>query len=417
MNGHIEVWLWILLVMQPYNPKSNRILDICGGDVVRAAKFIRDGSAMLSEAEKKRAASVRSGEVRKLLEVCAKNNIRILTIDDDEYPFRLKSIYDPPIVIFVRGSLAGIDEDVSIAVVGTRNPDPYSITVGERLCADLTRIGTVIVSGLAVGLDTVAHRACINGGGRTIGVLACGMLVDYPKESAGRKADILRTGGALVSELLPFSDTVPAYFQHRNRIISGLGTGTLILEASSRSGCLLTAEHTIEQGRDLFCVPPHDIMSTRYAGVMPLLHDGAVPVFSYIDIVNANLYSYLRKSSYEDLTEYRPADTQRKKAPQKKSEPKKTSVSDPEKQPEKTDEDTVGNIAAEKRVPDESVLSSLTPRQADIVLLTAEGPVDIDTIITATGAAFIDVSSELIELEISGLVERGMDGFYRYIGK
>lgn len=409
MNEHIEVWLWILLVMQPYNPKSNRILDICGGDVIKAANFIRDGSALLSEAEKKRAESVRSGEVRRVLEVCAKNNIRVLTLDDEEYPLRLKSIYDPPIVLFVRGSLAGLDEEVSIAVVGTRHPDPYSVNVGARLCSDLTRIGTVIVSGLAVGLDTVAHRACIDGGGRTIGVLACGMMVDYPKESAGLKEDILRTGGALVSELLPFSNTSAGYFQHRNRIISGLGTGTLILEASMRSGCLLTAEHTIEQGRDLFCVPPHDILSGRYAGVMPLLRDGAVPVFSYIDIVNANLYSYLRKNTYSDLAEYRPADVRKSRPAEKPREPKQESDNNSQTVPEAPQ----GGI----RAPDESVLSSLTPRQADIVVLTAEKPVDVDAIIAATGAAFIDISSDLIELEISGLVERGMDGFYRYIGK
>ncbi len=409
MNEHIEVWLWILLVMLPYNPKSNRILDICGGDVVKAAQMIRDGSPLLSEAEKKRAESVRSGEVRRVLEVCRKYNIRILTLGDEEYPQRLKSIYDPPIVLFLRGSLAGLDEEVSIAVVGTRRPDPYSVKVGEKLCSDLTRIGTVIVSGLAVGLDTVAHRACIDNGGRTIGVLACGMMVDYPKESAGLKNDILRTGGALVSELLPFSSTSAAYFQHRNRIISGLGTGTLILEASSHSGCMLTAEHTIEQGRDLFCVPPHDILSGRYAGVMPLLRDGAVPVFSYIDIVNANLYSYLRKNTYSDLAEYRPAEG-RSDVPAAKTAGRGKASED--KREEAPEEEPSG-----KNVPDESVLSSLTPRQADIVLLTAEKPVDIDAIIAATGAAFIDVSSELIELEISGLVERGMDGFYRYVGK
>ena len=409
MNEHIEVWLWILLVMLPYNPKSNRILDICGGDVVKAAQMIRDGSPLLSEAEKKRAESVRVGEVRRVLEICRKYNIRILTLVDEEYPQRLKSIYDPPIVLFLRGSLAGLDEEVSIAVVGTRHPDPYSVKVGEKLCSDLTRIGTVIVSGLAVGLDTVAHRACIDNGGRTIGVLACGIMVDYPKESAGLKDDILRTGGALVSELLPFSSTSAAYFQHRNRIISGLGTGTLILEASSRSGCLLTAEHTIEQGRDLFCVPPHDIMSGRYAGVMPLLRDGAVPVFSYIDIVNANLYSYLRKSTYSDLAEYRPAEG-RSDVPAAKPAARGKAAEDKREEAPK-------EIPGGKNVPDESVLSSLTPRQADIVLLTAEKPVDIDAIIAATGAAFIDVSSELIELEISGLVERGMDGFYRYVGK
>ncbi len=400
MNEHIEVWIWILLVMQPYNPKSKRILDMFDGDVVRAAQFIRDDCPLLSDAERKRAERVRTGDVRKVLEVCAKNNIRIVTLEDEEYPLRLKVIFNPPILLFVRGSLAGLDDEVSISVVGTRRPDPYSEKVGERLCSDLTKIGTVIVSGLAVGLDTVAHRACLSSGGRTIGVLACGIMVDYPRESAQLKEDIINTGGALVSELLPFTETFSAYFKFRNRIISGLGMGTLILEASSKSGCLLTAEHTIEQGRDLFCVPPHDILSSRYAGVMPLLRDGAVPVFSYIDIVNANLYSYLRKSSYSDIMAYRPAEAKPEKA--KEAKPA-------EPAPEKEEE--------QNTAPDESALSGLTPQQAELVRYIAEKPADIDSMIAKTGVSFIDASSDLIELEISGLIERGMDGLYRYIGK
>ena len=403
MNEHIEVWLWILLVMQPYNPKSKRILDRCDGDVVRAAQYIRDGCPILSEAEQKRAQRIRSGDVRKVLEVCEKNDIRIVTLEDEEYPLRLKVIYDPPILLFVRGSLEWLDDEVSISVVGTRHPDNFSVQVGNRLCSDLTKIGTVIVSGLAVGLDTVAHRACINSGGRTIGVLACGMLVDYPKESSSLKEDILKTGGALVSELLPFTGTFGSYFKHRNRIIAGLGMGTLILEASSKSGCLLTAEHTIEQGRDLFCVPPHDIMSSRYAGVMPLLRDGAVPVFSYIDIVNANLYSYLRKTSYIDIMSYRAAEPKPEKA--KAAKPKRAEPPAPEQE------------KAQTAAPGESVLSELTPQQAEIVRIIAQGAVDIDTLIMKTGISFVDANSDLIELEISGLVERGMDGFYRYPGK
>ncbi|MGN1423527.1 MAG: DNA-processing protein DprA [Oscillospiraceae bacterium] len=403
MNEHIEVWLWILLVMQPYNPKSKRILDRCDGDVVRAAQYIRDGCPILSEAEQKRAQRVRSGDVRKVLEVCAKNDIRIVTLEDEEYPLRLKVIYNPPILLFVKGSIEWLDDEVSISVVGTRRPDNYSVQVGNRLCSDLTKIGTVIVSGLAVGLDTVAHRACINSGGRTIGVLACGMLVDYPKESAALKEDILKTGGALVSELLPFTGTFGSYFKHRNRIIAGLGMGTLILEASSKSGCLLTAEHTIEQGRDLFCVPPHDILSSRYAGVMPLLRDGAVPVFSYIDIVNANLYSYLRKSSYIDIMSYKAAEPKPEKA--KGTKPKPGQPPAPEKEEERT------------AAPDESVLSELSPQQAEIVRIIAQGAIDIDTLIMKTGMSFVDANSDLIELEISGLVERGMDGFYKYSGK
>ena len=131
----VEVWLWLLLVMQPYNPKTTKVLEICGGDAAEAARLIRDGDCkFLSERERKQAKEIRSRDVRRILSVCSENDIRIITLDDEEYPLRLKAIPNPPIVLFAKGSLEGLDDEMSIAVVGTRNGCEYSAKVCRSVC-------------------------------------------------------------------------------------------------------------------------------------------------------------------------------------------------------------------------------------------------------------------------------------------
>lgn len=397
----VEVWLWLLLVMQPYNPKTTKVLEICGGDAAEAARLIRDGDCkFLSERERKQAKEIRSRDVRKILSVCSENDIRIITLDDEEYPLRLKAIPNPPIVLFTKGSLEGLDDEMSIAVVGTRNGCEYSAKVCRSVCGELAKVGTTIVSGLAVGLDSVAHRACVDAGGRTVGVLACGTLVNYPADSAQLKKDILASGGALVSELLPNSTTYAAYFQHRNRIISGLASGTLIIEASARSGCLLTAEHTIEQGRDLFCIPPHDIFDPRFAGVMPLLRDGAIPVFSYIDIVNEYIYGYLHSESWRSVLDgvnngmrmLDEGEIPKKKKPAAKEQP--------------------AEAPEPKKGIDASVFETLDPNEAAVMRLISENPLNIDEVIERSGMSHIDAAAALTDLEMFGYIRRNMDGTY-----
>ena len=283
-----EIWLWLLLVMQPHNPKTMQLVEQYGG-VLAAAEAIRDGRCeALDEEERSRAVSVRNKEVSAIFDDCAKFGIRVITIEDGEYPECLRCIYNPPVVLFVQGSLEGIDDAPTIAVVGTRNPSRYAERTGKTVCTNLASVGMVIISGLAVGLDTIAHQCALSRGARTIGVLACGNLVDYPAASRALKQGILSSGGALVSELPPRMGTSSEYFKYRNRIISGLALGTFIVEAPEHSGCLLTAEHTIQQDRELFCLSPFDGYSPRCSGVIPLLRDGAVPVYNHLDI----LYAY-----------------------------------------------------------------------------------------------------------------------------
>lgn len=285
-----EIWLWLLLVMRPYNERTVQIVERYS-DVRAAAEAIRDGKCdKLSDDERERAAAIRSREVNAIISQCESNDIRIVTIEDEEYPALLRDIYAPPVVLFVQGSLEGLSELTSLGVVGTRNPSRYGITATRAICTELAALGIAIVSGLAVGIDTAAHESALQKGAKTIGVLACGSLVDYPSASHALKQNIIRNGGAVISELPPHTAVDPDYFKHRNRIISGLSHGTFVVEAPEHSGSLLTAEHAVQQGRELFCLPPYDVFSSDCTGVVPYLRDGATPVFGYVDIVDAFKY-------------------------------------------------------------------------------------------------------------------------------
>lgn len=298
MDNSVEVWLWLLLVMQPYNPKTNLILETYDFDPAKAAKAIRDGEvSFLSDEEIQRAKTIRNGDVNALMKLCYDNNIRIITLDNNDYPNALRNIYNPPIVLFEAGSLTNLDNEFSISVVGSRQASQYAYQVTDYLVAPLARMGTVIVSGLANGIDSAAHSACLNNSGRTIGVCACGILQDYPKGSGILKRRIVENGGAIVSELLPFDKTSSGYFKYRNRIISGLTYGTLVIEAAEQSGCFLTVAHALEQGREVFAVPPCNILNSYYSGTADLLRDGATPVFNYKDI----LYAFYKDGLFDRL--------------------------------------------------------------------------------------------------------------------
>lgn len=410
-----EVWLWILLVMQPFNPRTNEILELCGGSAQLAAKMIRDEPTdLVTERERRSAHTIHTAEVRRLIELCESNDIQIVTLDDKEYPTRLRAIYAPPIVLFVKGSLDGLNDEITLSVVGARNCDKYSADITRQICGSLAKLGTIIVSGCAVGIDAAAHRGTVDVGGKTVAVLGCGLLVNYPSENAALKEQILETGGALISELLPHSKTFAAYFQHRNRIISGLSAGTLVAEASTHSGSLITAEYAIEQGRDLFCIPPHDITSAKYAGVIPLLRDGAIPVFGYIDIVNEYIFGYLHGKYSESLLKrlenngtFLLDDGNKSAAAEKTAKPTARSKRDEKAaDAEKSDEPRY-EVALK-----EDVLSLLEENARVLLALIAKAPHNLDSLVDSAQIPVLDASSAVTDLELMGYVKRLMDGSY-----
>lgn len=285
-----EIWLWILLVMLPHNERTMQLYEHYGS-AKAAAEAIRDEKCLnLANDERCRANKIRTRDVNNIIDECRANDIRIITIEDEEYPWLLKQIYNPPVVLFVQGTLSGIENYASLAVVGTRHPSSYAVDTAISICSELAALDVAIVSGLAEGIDSAAHFAALSKGARAIGVLACGNLVDYPSQSRELKRKIIGSGGAVISELLPNTPVSRSYFMHRNRIISGLAHGTFIVEAPKISGTHYTAEHAIEQGRELFCLPPMNVNSDQYNGVVRYLRDGATPVFGSVDIMNGLKY-------------------------------------------------------------------------------------------------------------------------------
>lgn len=208
--------------------------------------------------------------------------VQVVCIEDDAYPALLRQIPQPPPLIYVRGALATAD-DWALAVVGTRGPTDYGREVTRRLVVDLAGAGVTIISGLALGIDAKAHQAALEANGRTIAVLACGVDVPYP-ETNRSLAERIVASGALVSEIPLGVAPIPNNFPARNRLISGLARGTLVVEAGAKSGALITVEFALEQGREVFAVPG-PIHSLKSAGTNQLIRNGAALVTSASDIL------------------------------------------------------------------------------------------------------------------------------------
>lgn len=230
------------------------------------------------------------------LQLAADHGIEVLTDADTSYPRPLREIHDPPGVLFRRGT-AHPQDGMAIAVVGTRHATRYGLAQAERLGASLARTGFTVVSGLARGIDAAAHRGAMEAGGRTIAVLASGVLNIYPPEHA-RLADEVAAQGCLLSEAPPRMVPISGAFPQRNRIISGLSLGTIVVEAADRSGALITARHAYEQGREVFAVPgPIDSRMSR--GCHALIKDGA-KLLETIDDVLAELGPLSERIEHDD---------------------------------------------------------------------------------------------------------------------
>jgi DNA processing protein len=223
-------------------------------------------------------------EAEKQLATLNKSGAQMITILDDVYPEPLKRIYDPPPFLLIRGNLTAADQH-AVAIVGSRVCTAYGKQIAEQLARGLVDAGMTVVSGLARGIDSGAHRSALKAGGRTIAVLGCGLDIIYPPENE-ELYDEISASGAVVSEF-PFGLKPDKFnFPTRNRIISGLSKGVVVVEAGRMSGALLTVQHAIDQNREVFAVPGN-INSPASAGTNELLKQGAIPVTSLADVLLA----------------------------------------------------------------------------------------------------------------------------------
>jgi len=279
-------WVWLSLVFGYGSDKPNEIIMQYQSpqEFYNLSAELMANLGFLTDKDIKTIKSVSLARAEKVINDCAKKKIDIVTYEDELYPNRLKLIYGPPMVLYVKGDISGIDENVVITIVGTRKSTDYTSYATQWISYNLAKAGAIIVSGCAVGIDTDAHMGALKAKAKTIAVLGCGLDVNYPAESKDMKKEILEKG-ALISEMPPGEGVTGRIFQVRNRILAALSLGVLVTHAPERSGSLITVEHAIEQGKDVFCLPPYSIFDTQFFGVIKYLRDGATPVFCAKDIL------------------------------------------------------------------------------------------------------------------------------------
>lgn len=271
-------WIWLQHALGAGSTKPNRILTGYPSlrdfyDAGRQAWLLE---GYFSQKELRAMETWSAAEACALLDYCTKLNQRVVTPDDAEYPELLRQIPNPPCVLYVRGDLSCLNGHPAIAIVGTRRATATGRSAARSISFELAKKGAVVVSGGALGIDTAAHQGALQAGGKTICVLGCGIDAEYLMVNASLR-DAAAANGALISEYPPDTQPISSNFPIRNRIISGLCLGTLVVEAAARSGSLITADFALDQGRDVFAIPA-DIFSPVSQGVNNLIKCGAKPV-------------------------------------------------------------------------------------------------------------------------------------------
>jgi DNA processing protein len=277
---------WIALTLTPgLGPtKSRQLVEHFGtAEAVFRASLTELEGAGIQAVSAQSIATGKSAELaREELARAVDQGVAVVSMEDQLYPTRLKEIYDPPLVLYVRGDTSVLNRP-GIAVVGTRHPTPYGSGMAERLGCDLAAQGLVIISGMARGVDTASHRGAISAKGKTVAVFGTGVDVIYPKENSRLSEQILGCGGALVSEFALGTSAFPQNFPIRNRILSGMSVGVLVVEAAEYSGTRITARLALEQNRDVFAVPGN-VTNKNSWGPNTLIKQGAKLVATWEDV-------------------------------------------------------------------------------------------------------------------------------------
>jgi len=282
LKKDLEYWLSLSLINNLNNHLKLEALSIFGSprNILKAHKEALLRAGFTSDNYEALHSQYIKDEANRILEYCQKNKIKILTLNDEEYPELLKFIYDPPMVLYVRGTIPKLN---AVAMVGSRKASGYGIETAVKLSSQLALAGILVVSGMARGIDTASHCGAMKEERPTVAVLGCGVDITYPPENQSLMERIIEYG-AVVSEFPPGTRPAPYNFPSRNRIISGMSSGTVVVEAGLKSGSLITAKYALEQGREVFAVPGN-INLLNSQGTNMLIKDGAKIVLNVEDIL------------------------------------------------------------------------------------------------------------------------------------
>ncbi|WP_294584523.1 DNA-processing protein DprA [uncultured Ruminococcus sp.] len=401
----IRCLLWLGMVFGAGSPRIWKALHRYGSPQ-KAVEVLQkpesDAALHLPEHTLRRIRQTGEAQVEEMLARCEKLRLSILWYGDEAYPPQLLSIVNPPVLLFYQGDSSLLQEHLLLTIVGTRNPSPYSLQVEKTICHDLVQMGFVPVTGYAVGIDITANRCALEADKPSIALMGCGLDVAYPQPHANLKYEIARRG-LILSEFLPGTSPAPSNFPLRNRVLSGLSMGTFVIQAPARSGALITAENAMEQGRDVFCIPPADIFDKRYMGVIKYLRDGAIPVFDSRDIVYeyytshahmigaSALYDETREKSESSVMTLGESDAvqQPSRRKQRPPEPKIPEETEPDPAIDPMPEEELEGLAGE-------ILS----------LLQRQRVMHMDQIAAELEVSMEELTTTLTELELYGKLER-----------
>lgn len=364
---------------------------------------------MLTKRQVEKLKSFSLEEARKIYDTVKANGWKIITPTSENYPPALLHLQNLPLVLYVDGDETVLNEELTISIVGSRSASRYSRAVARALASTMAEIGFTVVSGGAIGVDSFSHLGAIDSKGKTICVLGCGLGTKYLMENKHLR-DKVAHNGAVITEYPPFTPAGRDTFPLRNRIISGISLGTVVIEAGLRSGSLITARYALEQGRDVFAVPG-DLISSSFLGTNQLIQSGATAVFSPNDILETYYARYydklgsvksygndeimLRTQKYIKLIEKEENElgiiTQSNEIKEKKPISRSVKL---EKQPDKT-------VTVKKEAP-----SYLTDTARKVYDFLNEEPKHIDEIINGCELSTDKILSAVTELEIYGLVEQ-----------
>lgn len=336
----------------------------------------------------------------RILDDCQRLGQRILTRSDAAYPERLRNIYDPPAVLYLKGREISLDDQVAIALIGAREPTAYGIAQAQRLGHDLAAQGAVVVSGLAKGLDSEGLRGALRGGGAVCGVLGCGLDVIYPKSSRFLYQDVA-AAGVLISEYPPGTEPLPGHFPARNRIISGVSLGVVVVEGGYKSGTSITAHDALDQGRDVFALPGAVDAPMSYMPNLLIRKGEAQLITSASDILEEYQDLYPAKIKLiPGLAPDTPAI-----APGVRPRPERPG-------PEEGVEESPSTGGEEDPKPEEpptvywrELTPALTDDQRDVMLALRDKPMVLDEIIEATQIPARRCSSAVTILQLSGFLQ------------
>lgn len=383
MNGNTVYWIWLSMALGAA-ARVDEILSSFSSpkEIYECGTTEKIISGVFSKRQIERLEATPLKNAQTALEICGKNSWKVYTPEDREYPYMLLSLPDRPLVLYVDGDISYLNSRVAVGVVGTRKPSYESVEIAHRICAGMSAMNAVIVSGGALGIDSAAHEGALQVQGKTVCVMGCGLGCGYLRENENLRRRISKSG-ALVTEYPPFAGVTRYSFPERNRIISGLSMGVLVVEAGEKSGSLITARNANEQGRDVFAIPG-SILSSAYTGVNRLIRDGASVVTCAEDILYGYAMVYPERLNLDaQIPEMTSADFFRQVNPPFAGKKEKAPAVKIKKEPS----------------------ADLDPDSSAVYALFKNEPLHADEICAMTGIPAPRVLSALMILEMENLIE------------